>query len=103
MTYLKQICALGPRISGTPQHAKMVEMLEKHFQEQGFQVVLQKFDAKQESRLVSTPMVNLIAKWKPEKTTRLLVCTHYDTRPIAHNDDRHRYEHAGWVHAQRTA
>jgi glutaminyl-peptide cyclotransferase len=91
MTYLKQICALGPRISGTPQHAKMVDILKKHFEEHGFQVELQKFDIKQNSRLVPTPMVNLVARWKPEKTERLLVCTHYDTRPIAHNDARRNW------------
>jgi len=88
MNYLKEIVALGPRVSDTPAHAKMVDLLEKHFTEHGFQVARQKFEGKQVSKLHPVPMVNLIARWKPEKKDRLLVCTHYDTRPIAHEDAR---------------
>lgn len=88
MAYLKQICTLGPRISGTSEHAKMVDMLEKHFTEQGFEVSRQKFDYKQPSRPQATNFVNLIARWNPEKQVRLLVCTHYDTRPIPHEEER---------------
>lgn len=83
MKYLKKICDLGPRVSGTPAHAKMVDMAEKHFKDLGLTVTRQTFDAKQRSKLIPVPMVNLIAQWQPEKTTRLLICTHYDTRPLA--------------------
>lgn len=83
MKYVKAICDLGPRISGTPAHAKMVDMAEKHFKEQGLTVTRQTFEAKQRSKLLTVPMTNLIASWKPERKVRLLICTHYDTRPLA--------------------
>lgn len=83
MEYLKEICELGPRVSGTPSHARMVDMAEKHFKEQGLTVTRQTFEAKQRSKLVPVPMTNLIAQWQPEKKVRLLICTHYDTRPLA--------------------
>lgn len=86
MKYLKEICELGPRISGTPAHAKMVDMIEKHLAAQGMTVTRQTFEGKQRSKLLTVQMVNLIARWQPEKKTRLLICTHYDTRPAAHEE-----------------
>jgi glutaminyl-peptide cyclotransferase len=83
MAYLRQICSLGPRISATPQHAQMVDLLEKHFRSLGFQVERQSFQVQQRSKLLPVNMVNLIARWQPEIKNRLLVCTHYDTRPLA--------------------
>ena len=90
MTYLKQICDLGPRVSGTPAHAKMVELAEKHFKEHGLVVTRQTFEGKQRSKLNTVTMTNLIAQWKPEKKARLLVCTHYDTRPLADREENKR-------------
>lgn len=81
--YLKQICALGPRISATPGMEKQIELLKKHFEQHGFTVELQKFQAQQRSRPTPVEMVNLIARWNPEAKRRILLCTHYDTRPIA--------------------
>ncbi len=83
MKYLREICELGPRVSGTSAHAKMVDMAEKHFVEHGLTVTRQTFQAKQRSKLIEVPMTNLIARWKPEAKLRLLICTHYDTRPMA--------------------
>lgn len=86
MHYIKDICALGPRVSGTPAHAKMVDMIEKHMVAQGMKVTRQTFEGKQRSKLLTVGMTNLIAQWQPEKKTRLLICTHYDTRPAAHEE-----------------
>lgn len=93
MKYLTEICALGPRVSGTPAHAKMVDMIEKHLVAQGMTVTRQKFEGKQRSKLLTVPMTNLIAQWQPEKKIRLLICTHYDTRPSAHEEpDRNNWK-----------
>ena len=83
MKYIKEICELGPRVSGTPAHDKMVDLVEKHFTAQGLTVARQTFDGKQRSRPNAAKMTNLIARWQPEKKIRLLICTHYDTRPLA--------------------
>src|SRR5438045_2837731 len=86
MAYIRQICAIGPRISGTPQHRQMVQLLIKRFKAQGAEVIEQKFEGRQRSTLLPVPMVNLIVRFQPEKKQRLLVCTHYDTRPLADNE-----------------
>ena len=48
--YLKQLCDIGPRISGTEGMKKQQELIEKHFKELGATVTRQEFKAKQRSR-----------------------------------------------------
>jgi glutaminyl-peptide cyclotransferase len=88
--HIKDICSLGPRVSDTIAHGKMIDMIEKHFTEQGLTVNRQNFKAKQRSKLAEVTMTNLIAKWKPEAKVRLLICTHYDTRPLADQEEDKR-------------
>jgi hypothetical protein len=83
LKYLKQLCDLGPRISGTEAMKKQQELIEKHFKDLGATVTRQEFKGKQLSRKEAVDMVNLIISWHPEKTRRVLISSHYDTRPIA--------------------
>lgn len=83
MGYLKKVCALGPRISGSDGMMKQQELLQKHFEEQGGKVQRQRFTVKQRSRKQPTEMANLIVSWHPDRPRRLILCSHYDTRPIA--------------------
>ena len=48
--YLKQLCAMGPRISGSAGMKKQQEFLEAHFKKLGGQVTWQRFTAKQTSQ-----------------------------------------------------
>jgi hypothetical protein len=90
--YLKQICDLGPRISGTPGFAKQVELIQKHFEKFGAKVTRQEFTARQASRKDKKPtdMVNLVVSWHPERKRRVILSTHYDTRPIADQEEDER-------------
>jgi glutaminyl-peptide cyclotransferase len=81
--YLKELCGLGPRISATPGMARQIELLTRHFEALGLTVELQRFPARQRSRPAPVEMVNFIARWNPSAQRRILLCTHYDTRPIA--------------------
>jgi glutaminyl-peptide cyclotransferase len=83
LKYLKQLCDLGPRISGTEAMKKQQELIEKHFKDLGATVTRQEFKGKQLSRKEAIEMVNLIVSWHPDKTRRVLISSHYDTRPIA--------------------
>ena len=80
--YLKQICAIGPRCSGSTGMAKQQKLLIDHFKKLGATVELQKFAVPdpRDGRLV--PMANLIVRWNPEKKDRILLGTHYDTLPF---------------------
>ncbi len=84
--YLKQICALGPRLPGSAAMRQQQEMLKKHFEALGGQVSLQEFQARNPLGGDPVPMANLIVQWHPERKERILLCTHYDTRPQADRD-----------------
>ena len=81
--YLKQLCDIGPRISASEGMKKQQELIEAHFKKLGATVTRQEFKAKQKSQKNQTDFVNLIISWHPDKAKRVLLCTHYDTRPIA--------------------
>jgi glutaminyl-peptide cyclotransferase len=83
LKYLKQLCDIGPRISGSEGMKKQQEVIEAHFKKLGATVTRQEFKAKQKSRKEQTDFVNLIVSWDPEAKRRVLLCAHYDTRPIA--------------------
>jgi hypothetical protein len=83
MGYLEAICDIGPRMSGTPGMAKQQELLRKHFEGLGAKVEAQTFTAQQKSQDRAVYMTNLIVSYHPERKRRVIVCSHYDTRPIA--------------------
>jgi hypothetical protein len=83
IAYVSSICDLGSRVSGSEGMAKQQEFLQKHFEKHGAKVALQKFDGKQPSQRKAVPMANMIVSWHPEKKSRVLLCGHYDVRPLA--------------------
>ncbi len=83
MTYLRTICDLGPRISGSKAMRQQQDIIKKHFEELGANVVFQAFEARQTSVAGKVPMTNIIVSFFPEKKRRAILCSHYDTRPIA--------------------
>ncbi len=87
MEYLQELCKIGPRISGTEGMAKQQAFLKKHFEQLGGQVAMQTFTGGQEGR-PNVKMVNMIVRWNPERERRVLLCSHYDTRPIADQEPR---------------
>ncbi len=83
ITYLTNLCDLGPRISGSEGMKKQQEILKAHFEKCGATVAFQKFDGKQPSQRFAVPMANMIVTWSPDSQKRVMICGHYDTRPIA--------------------
>jgi glutaminyl-peptide cyclotransferase len=82
MGYLEDLCKIGPRISGSDGMKKQQELLTKHFEDKGGKVTVQKFTGRQPGR-DPVEMANLIVSWQPDKERRVILCSHYDTRPIA--------------------
>ncbi len=93
MGHLEAICAIGPRISGTEGMRKQQELIAKHFTDLGAPVEYQKFTARQLTRPQPIEMANLIISWHPDRERRVILCSHYDTRPIADQEkDRRDWE-----------
>jgi glutaminyl-peptide cyclotransferase len=83
MAHLEAICAIGPRVTGSEGMQKQQGLIRKHFAELELEVRLQSFTVKQESQRQPVEMTNLIVSIHPERRRRVILCSHYDTRPIA--------------------
>jgi glutaminyl-peptide cyclotransferase len=101
--YLKQICALGPRTAGSEANAKQREMVAAHFKAQGATITEQPFAARDPLSGRRLEMVNLIGSWFPERTRRVLICAHYDTRPYPDQEPDPRLRNAPFLGANDCA
>jgi glutaminyl-peptide cyclotransferase len=84
--YLKDICAIGPRVSGTEGMARQQAYLKSHFEKLGGRVTLQEFNARHPQTGQDVHLANLIVQWHPDRKDRVLLCAHYDTRPFPDQD-----------------
>jgi hypothetical protein len=86
--YLRQICKLGPRRSGSPAMLAQQKLLIEHFQKLGGKVKLQQFRVRHPLDGSEVRMANLMVSWHPDRRERILLCAHYDTRPYPDQDRR---------------
>ena len=87
--YLKQLCAIGPRPSGSAGMVAQQKLLSDHFKKLGGDVRMQEFRARNPLDGSAVPMANMIVTWHPERKERILLAAHYDTRPFPDEDKRH--------------
>ncbi|MEM6655836.1 MAG: M28 family peptidase, partial [Planctomycetota bacterium] len=99
MSYLEAVCDLGPRPSGSDGMTKQQELLAEHFQTLGKTVERQAFSARHPQAgwlgKERVSMTNLIVRWRPELAERVLLCCHYDTRPLPDRDPNPRARLSG--------
>ncbi|MGI6232387.1 MAG: M28 family peptidase [Prevotella sp.] len=83
--FTKAQCDFGPRPMNTPAHDQCEAWIISQFKRFGCEVTTQKADLKgyDGTLLKST---NIIASFRPEATTRIMLCAHWDSRPWADND-----------------
>jgi len=79
--YLRQICDIGPRPSGSPGMLQQQRILAAHFQKLGGKVWLQRFRIPHPVDGRPVELANLIVHWHPDRQERVLLCAHYDTLP----------------------
>lgn len=84
--YLKQLCDIGPRPSGSDAMREQQKLIVTHFHPLADEVKTQAFLAKNPLGGPKVRITNLIMRWNPEAEERLLVCAHYDTRPLPDRD-----------------
>ncbi len=101
MGYLEALCKIGTRMSGTEGMKKQQEMLEKHFTDLGGKVVYQRFNTGKQARLrqQNVEMANLIVSWNPDRLRRVILCSHYDTRPYADEEPTERLRKEPFISA----
>lgn len=80
--YVVRQVEFGPRIPGTPGHAAMASWLEAELRTRADEVVVQRWTHRSAGG-ADLPMVNLVARFRPELADRILYLAHWDTRPVA--------------------
>jgi glutaminyl-peptide cyclotransferase len=84
--YLNQLCAIGPRPSGSKGMTTQQKLLADHFQKLGGQVQFQRFRVQHPQNGSWVPMANILVRWNPKSADRILLCAHYDTLPYPMED-----------------
>ena len=85
MASITRQCAFGPRTLGSKAHEDCARYIEEVFKAAGCEVQRQEA----EFTLYNGQKFrgcNIIASYKPELQERLLLCSHWDSRPWADND-----------------
>ncbi len=85
--YLVRQCEFGSRVPGTKAHADCLGYLTAQLQQFGAQVSHQTFEEKLGNADTLTTLTNLIASFGPDRSQRILLCAHWDSRPRADQDD----------------
>ena len=80
LAYARTQLEFGPRIPGTPGHAAMAAWLDSIARTKADTVVVQRW-WHTTLRGDSIPQVNVIARFNPEASARVLYLAHWDTRP----------------------
>ena len=78
-------CNFGPRAMNTEGHERCGEWIIQKFRSYGCKVITQHADLKGYDGTTLKAM-NIMARYRPELTTRILLCAHWDSRPWADND-----------------
>jgi hypothetical protein len=84
--HLETICGLGPRVSGSEGMARQRTMLVDHFRKAGATVTGQAFQIRDRRNGKPVHLENLIVSWHPDRTDRVLLAAHFDTRPFPDRD-----------------
>ena len=83
--YVKEQVDFGPRVPNSKAHAECATYLVKKFESFGAQVIEQKFKSRSfDGKILSG--VNIVASYNPDASKRVLLCSHWDSRPFADND-----------------
>lgn len=85
-TYLTMQTDIGPRNPGSAGHRACLKLLQGQLEKHGALVTLQPFMYYDVALGKSFTMNNIIGSFSPEKTSRILLCAHWDTRPFADRD-----------------
>lgn len=86
--YLQQLCKIGSRTTGTAGMITQQKLLQDHFEKLGGKVVWQSFTHKHPLNNAPVEVKNMIVQWRPELKERVLLCSHYDTRPLPDRDPK---------------
>lgn len=83
---LQDQCGLGPRNPGSDGHLRAQKYLLDRLSGYTDFVKIQNFVHTDQKHNTDLELTNIIASFYPDKTERMLLCAHWDTRPFADRD-----------------
>jgi len=83
-------CALGVRPPGSPGHTQCLELIRQRLAPNVDKVVLQPFTYTDPDRHVTLHLTNIIGIINPNAAKKVMLFTHWDTRPTADMDLDHK-------------
>ena len=83
--YIKQQTDFGPRVPNTKAHDECAGWLAAKLTSFGATVYLQDFQAESFDKTVLNG-TNIIGRINPDSPVRIIICSHWDSRPWADND-----------------
>ncbi len=83
--YVAEQVAFGPRVPGTRAHSACSAYLRGKLEGYGMAVTVQNPVIETHDRR-KYELANVIGSYRPELTHRILLCSHWDTRPFADRD-----------------
>lgn len=84
--YLIEQCDFGPRVPGSQAHKDCLNFLTSELKKFGAAVTPQPFRQKLPGFENPVTMTNVVASFSLQKTERILLCAHWDSRPWADQD-----------------
>lgn len=84
--YLVEQCDFGPRNPGSEGAAEAADYFESFFAERADSTYRQTFEFTDTILDTTYSCANIIAQFKPNHLPRLILCAHWDTRPMADRD-----------------
>ena len=85
--FVQKQVAFGPRVPGSKAHANCAAFIEKTSKDFGLTVIVQSAPITTYDGKIFN-LKNIIASYKPDFQKRVLLLAHWDSRPIADNDDK---------------
>jgi len=83
--YVAEQVALGPRVPNTPAHEAGANYLANKLKEYTSTVIVQEFQERAYDKTVLNGK-NIIAQFNPKAKKRILLASHWDSRPFADHD-----------------
>jgi glutaminyl-peptide cyclotransferase len=85
--FVKKQVDFGPRVPGSKAHAACADWMYAKLKSYGLEVIMQKAPITMHDQKKFT-LKNIIASYKPELGNRVLLCSHWDSRPWAESDTK---------------
>lgn len=84
-------CSFGPRTMNSEAHDRCEKWIVNQFEKYGMKVERQRADLKGYDG-TTLKSCNIIARYNPDAKKRIVICSHWDSRPWADND----YDKNNW-------